>query len=52
MTEEKSLSYEIVDGKIVVSLDLDKDNAPSVELKIDIMEVIKEVVKEVVAKLK
>ena len=42
--ETKALSYTIVDGKIVVALDLNKDNEPSVELKIDIMEVIQEAV--------
>lgn len=47
MSEEKIFDYKIEDGKIVVALDLNKDGASSVELKIDIMEVIQEAISKI-----
>lgn len=45
MDEKKEiLNYVIEEGKIVVKLDVDKDGKASVELKIDILEVIQEVI--------
>jgi len=45
------MEYKIEDGKIIVALDLNKDGEASVELRIDIKEVIEEAIAKYLKKI-
>jgi hypothetical protein len=44
MSEPKKVSYEFVDGKLVVKVDLNGDGEPVIELKLDVKELPEEAI--------